>query len=147
MESRRPQRTAYSPLTSELKRLEIRGSHWDPDRDHYGGTSHHTARYNWYKSYHSRADSSSSASQKHQHRTFRAPSDSPFSDGPLDQGTSSALRIKSRLIHLVPLPSSSTQSLCMQPAYQQGGESPVFPHWGGLSAQTSWGFSEGRKPI
>lgn len=73
-ESHRPQGTCCFPLTSELKRLEIRSSHLDPDGDHCRGTSHHTARHNWYKSHHSRADGSSPANQKHQHRTFRAPS-------------------------------------------------------------------------
>lgn len=85
MESRRPQGTSRSALTSELKRLEIRSSHLDPDGNHCRGTSHHTARHNWYKSHHSRADSSSPANQKHQHRTFRAPSNTAHSLVPQDQ--------------------------------------------------------------
>lgn len=45
-------------LTSELKRLAIMGSHWDPDGDHCEGTSHCIARHSWYRSPHKGADSS-----------------------------------------------------------------------------------------
>lgn len=115
MESRRPQGTACSLLTSELKRLKIRGSHWDPDGDHYGRTSHHTARHNWYKSHHSRADSSSSASQKYQPEPSGPPSDSPFSDGPLDQEplvtSGSSPDSSTRYLVLLPLHKASACSL------------------------------------
>lgn len=121
------------------------GSHWDLDGDHCEGTSHGIARHSWYRSPHRGADSSQvpflpfqpeAPTQNLQSSLKYSPRSRPFS----------VLRVKSWhppgtasfFLYTKPLPAAFILARA---------ETPVFNHPSSLSAQRSWDFSQGRKPV
>lgn len=139
------QGASCSPLTSELKRLAIMGSHWDPDGDHCEGTSHGIARHSWYRSPHRGADSSQVPFLPCQPEAPTQNLQSSLKYSPRSRPVS-VLRVKSWhppgtasfFLYTKPLPAAFIPARA---------ETPVFNHPSSLSAQRSWDFSQGRKPV